>query len=89
MTKLFHWIYWRDGMTATFLERSEFLSVGLSGCASDGMSNYNFYLKILNKDFPHVRVCCQADSTIMDYLSRLPVTSNFHHWCLTMQNFTQ
>jgi len=24
----------------------------------------------------------------MDYLTRLPVTSNFHHWCLTRENFT-
>ena len=61
----------------------------LQTVALSGMSNYNFYLQILNKDFPHVRVCCQADSRIMDYLTRLPVTSNFHHWCLTRQNFSQ
>ena len=68
---------------------SNWSHVWLRQRASDGMSNYNFYLQILNKDFPHVRVCCQADSRIMDYLTRLPVTSNFHHWCLTRQNFSQ
>ena len=61
----------------------------LQTVALSGMSNYNFYLKILNKDFSHHRVCWQADTTILDYLTSLPVTSNFHHWCLTRENFTQ
>jgi len=31
----------------------------------------------------------QADSEIITDLTSLPVTANFHHWCLTPENFTK
>lgn len=34
-------------------------------------------------------VCEQAGENIIGSVSNLPVTINFHHWCLTMHNFTQ
>jgi len=31
----------------------------------------------------------QADSEIISDLTSMPVTANFHHWCLTPENFTR
>ena len=54
----------------------------------DGSSNNNF---ILNKEKspPVTSVRLQAGDNIIESVSHLPVTINFHHWCLTMENFTQ
>jgi len=35
------------------------------------------------------RLYGEAPSDVMDHLTNLPVTANFHHWCLTMENFTK
>jgi len=31
----------------------------------------------------------QAPSDVLEAITSLPVTMNFHHWCLTMENFTK
>jgi len=41
------------------------------------------------EDFVNSRVLKEADSEMLVTLSTEDVTSNFHHWCLTMQNFTK
>eukprot|EP00090_Calanus_glacialis_P045280 TRINITY_DN8294_c0_g1_i1.p1 TRINITY_DN8294_c0_g1~~TRINITY_DN8294_c0_g1_i1.p1 ORF type:complete len:323 (-),score=87.85 TRINITY_DN8294_c0_g1_i1:89-1057(-) len=35
------------------------------------------------------KLLSQAPGEVVEQLSSLPVTINFHHWCLTMENFTK
>jgi len=35
------------------------------------------------------RLFGSAPEEVIDHLTQLPVTSNFHHWCLTRENFTK
>jgi len=52
--------------------------------------SYNQALPLqLEDEWVDSRVLGQAPQDIVDYLTKLPVTINFHHWCLTRQNFTE
>jgi len=68
----------------------------LALAANDGQPNlkrclsYDQALPLdLLSDWEKSSLLGQAPGEVMEQLSSLPVTINFHHWCLTMENFTK